>query len=172
MSELSEWIFQDWAFPRSYLLLSYLLDWLFALHLNYYTLLIYDHQALLDIRNSVVDKFTNSYILDVDCSFDNMNESFRTIIPDCICWWPLNILSTRKRRRKRGNRGWYIVKLKAHLWAGFFSDPSYELFHGGSTTWRLLVLAYQWLCPVLSQHRVLFIMPVSTESTLAPDNGE
>lgn len=52
------------------LLLLCLLVWLVAPSLNWYTLLIDDHQALLDIRNSVVDTFMNSYTLDVDCSFD------------------------------------------------------------------------------------------------------
>ncbi len=133
------------------LLLSCLLVWLSALSLNCCTLLIYDRQALLDIRNSVVDTFTNSYTSDVDCSFDNTNESFRMVIPDCIRRWPLNI-PRRKRRRKRGNRGGYIVKLKAHLWTGFLSDPSHESFYGGSATWRPLDLTYRWLRPVLPLH--------------------
>ncbi len=144
------------------LLLSCLLVWLSVLSLNCCTLLIYDRQALLDIRNSVT--FTNSYTSDVDCSFDNTNESFRMVIPDCIRRWPLNI-PRRKRRRKRGNRGGYIVKLKAHLRAGFLSDPSYESLYGGSATWR-------WLRPVLPCTRVLFLVPVSTELASALDDGE
>ncbi len=134
------------------LLLSCLLVWLSALSLNCCTLLVYDRQALLNIRNSVVDILTNSHTSDVDCSFfDNTNESFRIVIPDCIHRWSLNI-PRRKRRRKQGNRGGYIVKLKTHLRAGFLSDPSYESFYGGSATWRPLDLIYRWLRPVLPLH--------------------
>ncbi len=98
-----------------------------------------------------MDTFTNSNTSDVDCSFDNTNESFQMVIPIYICRWPLNI-PRRKRRRKRGNRGGYIVKLKAHLRAGFLSDPSYESFYGGSATCRPLDLIYRWLRPVLPLH--------------------
>uniref|UniRef100_A0A8C2BTF1 Reverse transcriptase domain-containing protein n=1 Tax=Cyprinus carpio TaxID=7962 RepID=A0A8C2BTF1_CYPCA len=131
--------------------LLWLLVWLSALFLNCYTLLIYDRQALLDIRNSVATSFTKSYTLDVDCSFNKTDESFTSAIPGHIRRWPLNI-PRRKQRRKRGNRGGYIVKLKAHLWAGSLSDPSHESHYGGSTTWRLLDVASWWLCHVLPLH--------------------
>ncbi len=133
------------------LLLLCVIVWLFALSQNCCTLLIYDRQTLFDIRNSVVDTFTISYSLDADCLFEKMHESFRTVIPDCILRCPLNILR-RKRRRKQGNHGGYIVKLKAHLRTRFLSDPSHELFDGGSTTWRPLDFAYRWLRPVLPRH--------------------
>lgn len=134
------------------LLLSCLLVWLSALSLNCCTLLVYDRQALLGFRNSVVDTLTNSNTSDVDCSFfDKPYESFRMVIPDCIHRWSLNIPRS-KRRRKQGNRGGYIVKLKAHLLAGFLSDPSYESFYGGSATWRPLNLIYRLLRPVLPLH--------------------
>ncbi|KAF4109215.1 hypothetical protein G5714_010288 [Onychostoma macrolepis] len=132
---------------------------IFALNIDYPKKLRYtfeviqkifiDLGALLDIRNSIVDTFTNSYTPDMDCSFGNTKEPFRMVIPECIRRWPLNI-SRRKRRRKRGNRGGYIVRLKAQLRAGFLSD--YESFYGVSATWRPLGLTYRWLCPVLPLH--------------------
>ena len=136
------------------LLLSCLFVWLSALSLNCCSLLIYDRRALLDIRNSVADTLINSYTSDVDCSCDNTNEFFQMVIPDCIRRWPLNI-PRRKRRRKRGSRGGYLVKLKARLRAGSLVDPTYE--SGGSAIWRPLDLIYRWLRPVLPLH----LSPVS-----------
>ncbi|XDV53579.1 hypothetical protein PO909_022050 [Leuciscus waleckii] len=75
-------------------------------------------------------------------------------VGDCIRRWPLNI-PRRKRRRKRGNRGGYLVKLKARLRAGSLLDPINE--SGGSAIWRPLDLIYQWLRPVLPLH----LSPVS-----------
>lgn len=118
-----------WA---SRLSLLWLLVWLSALFLNCYTLLIYNRQALLDIRNSVATSFTNT--LDVHCSFNKTDEPFTLAIPGHIRRWPLNI-PRKKRRRKRGNRGGYFAKLKAHLRAGLLLYPSHESFYGGSTTW-------------------------------------
>ncbi|ROI70169.1 Tripartite motif-containing protein 16 [Anabarilius grahami] len=131
--------------------LLWLLFWLSALFLNCYSLLTYDRQALLDIRNSVASSFTNSYTLDVDCSFNKTDESFTSAVPGHIRRWPLSI-PRRKRRRKRGNRGGYIVKLKAHLRAGFLSDHSHESLYGGSATWRPRDVAYRWLRHVLPVH--------------------
>ncbi|ROJ27419.1 NLR family CARD domain-containing protein 3 [Anabarilius grahami] len=110
--------------------------------LSCYTLLTYDRQALLDIRNSVASSFTNSYTLDVDCSFNKTDESFTSAVPGHIRRWPLSF-PRRKRRRKRGNRGGYFVKLKAHLRAGFLSDHSHESLYGGSATWRPQDVAYR-----------------------------
>ncbi|GAA6081061.1 uncharacterized protein LOC109099391 [Tachysurus ichikawai] len=109
--------------------LSCLCVWLPALFLNCYSLLTYDRQALLDIRNSVAKSLTNQNTSELDCFFNYAYESIKPPLPECFCRWPLNI-TRRKRRRKRGNCGGYIVKLKAHLRVNFLVDPSYEPMYG------------------------------------------
>lgn len=72
-------------------------------------------------------------------------------ILDCVYRWPPNVLR-RKRRRKRGNHGGFIVKLKAYRRAGFLSVPPRASFCGGSTIWRPPDRVYQWLHPVFPLH--------------------
>ncbi len=132
------------------LLLSCLFVWMFAWLPNCCTLLVYDRQSLLDIRTSFMDICKP----DVQCVFNQTHRSFPTDIPECIRQWPLNI-TRRKRRRKRGCRGGFIVKLKAHLQAGLSLNPSPVSFNGGSVAWRPRDLAYRWLRPVLPLCRLL-----------------
>ncbi|GAA6086253.1 uncharacterized protein LOC109099391 [Tachysurus ichikawai] len=85
-----------------HLSLSCLCVWLPALFLNCYSLITFDYQALLDIRNSVAKSLTNQNTSELDCFFNYAYESIKPPLPECFCRWPLNI-TRRKRRRKQGN---------------------------------------------------------------------
>lgn len=85
---------------------------------------------------------------DVARVFNQTHRALKTDIPVCICQWTL-ITSRRKRRRKRGSRAGLTIRLKAHLQAGFFLNPSPKSCNGGSVAWRPRDLAYRWLRPII-----------------------
>jgi len=114
---------------------------------NCYSLLVYDRQFLLDIRDSFVATFNpeskNSVAGPQSCSPNSTWD-----IPECLHSWP-TVAPRRKRRRRRGKRGGIAVKLKMTLLSGgassFVSMTTRTLGVGRCAGWRLIDPPVRWL---------------------------
>lgn len=116
------------------------------------TLLQYDRQTLLVIRSSMDKLFTF-----LPSGFDAHLPPARCQLPSFFCRLPF-IPRWKKRRRRRGTRGGFLVKLKASLSSRQLPFQCYSLMDSlkgkdSSITLRSMEIPYQWITPVLPATR-------------------
>ncbi|CAM4569745.1 unnamed protein product [Leuciscus chuanchicus] len=117
---------------------------------NCYSLLVYDRQLLLDIRDSFVAKY-NPELKSSVAGSQSCSPNSTWDIPEYLSNWPHGV-PRRKRRRRRGKRGGVAVKLKMALHTGraarassFVSMTTWNLGVGRCAGWRLLDPPARWL---------------------------
>ncbi len=118
-----------------------------------FTLIIYDSQVLLNIRDSIEVLSNTNLRLPYS---NNPPRLFLTTVPACQNRLPWNFHG-RKRRRRRGKRGGIAVELNLSL---SLLSPSrrcldrfqYGLGCGHFVSWHSLKVAYQWILPVTQDH--------------------